>query len=202
MGWLDFYCVFTNVITNYICKNAVEIQSAHFGGSNKQATLHTGVVYLFGEHQSFTTISEFLRHDPSAIWAHLKPVLHELKRRHPEITNIHFFSDGPTTQYRNKANFYFFSTVLHQMGIMLQRGIFSIVDMARGLRMGLEGQWSGGLTHGFLQEWMYQVPRNYLIFSNAEIPQYSFISLIQSLKSPHELQLDRFQCSPLRFYTL
>jgi len=101
---------------NYICKNAVEIQSAHFGGSNKQATLHTGVAYLFGEHQSFTTISESLRHDPSAIWAHLKPVLHELKRRHPEITDLHFWSDGPTTQYRNKANFYFFSTVLHQMG--------------------------------------------------------------------------------------
>ena len=38
------------------------------------------------------------------------------KRRHPEITYIHFFSDGPTTQYRNKTNFYFFSTVLHQMG--------------------------------------------------------------------------------------
>lgn len=101
---------------NYICKNAAEIQSAHFGGSNKQATLHTGVVYLFGEHHSFTTISESLRHDPSAIWAHLKPVLHQLKRTHPEVTYIHFFSDGPTTQYRNKANFYFFSTVLHQMG--------------------------------------------------------------------------------------
>ena len=30
---------------NYVCKNAAEIQSAHFGASNKQATLHTGVVY-------------------------------------------------------------------------------------------------------------------------------------------------------------
>ena len=38
MGWLDFYCVFTNVICNYVCKNAVEIQSAHFGGNSRNVS--------------------------------------------------------------------------------------------------------------------------------------------------------------------
>ena len=67
-------------------------------------------------HQSFTTISESLRHDPPAIWAHLKPVLYNLKKQHQEITDIHFFSDGPTTQYRNKLNFYLLSVMLKKMG--------------------------------------------------------------------------------------
>jgi hypothetical protein len=101
---------------NYVCKNASEIQSAHFGASSKQATLHTGVIYMTHKHQSFTSISDSLRHDPAAIWAHLTPVLRDLKVGHPQITDIHFFSDGSTTQYRNKLNFYLFSTVLHKMG--------------------------------------------------------------------------------------
>ena len=103
---------------NYICKNVAEIQSAHFGASNHQATLHTGVIYHIGGHFSFTSISDCLRHDAAAVWAHLKPVLLELKTEHPEITDIHFFSDGPTTQYRNKVNFYLLTTFLQQLGFL------------------------------------------------------------------------------------
>ena len=101
---------------NYACKNTNQIQSAHCGASNKQATLHTGVMYTVDGHHSFTTISESVRYDPPAIWTHLKPVLHDLKIEHPEITDIHFFSHGPTTQYRNKLNFYLFSIMLKRMG--------------------------------------------------------------------------------------
>ena len=41
---------------NWVCKNSTEIQSAHFCASNQQATLHTGVIYMIGTHQSFTSI--------------------------------------------------------------------------------------------------------------------------------------------------
>lgn len=101
---------------NYQCKHAAEIQSAHFGASNEQATLHTGVMYKVDGLQSFTTISNSLRHDAAAIWAYMQPVLDNLRATNPEITDLHFFSDGPTTQYRNKQNFFLFSTVLHEMG--------------------------------------------------------------------------------------
>lgn len=103
---------------NYVCKNAAEIQSAHFGASNHQATIHTGVVYRFNSLQSFGTISESYRHDPAAIWSHLHPVLSDLRANNPEITDLHFFSDGPTPQYRNKQNFYLFSTQVHLMGFL------------------------------------------------------------------------------------
>jgi len=56
---------------NYVCKNVSEIQSTHFGASNLQATLHTGVIHVVNGHQSFASISDSLQHDPAAIWAHL-----------------------------------------------------------------------------------------------------------------------------------
>ena len=40
-----------------------------------------------------------MRHDPPAIWVHL------------EIKTIHFWSYGPTTQYRNKLNCLLFSKI-------------------------------------------------------------------------------------------
>nr|CAI5845063.1 unnamed protein product [Callosobruchus analis] len=46
-------------------------------------------------------VQHFLEDD--AIWAHLKPVMDELPA---DVENMHFLSDGPVTQYRNKLMFY------------------------------------------------------------------------------------------------
>ena len=101
---------------NWNCKYSAEIQSVHFGGSQQQASLHTGVVYTLEGHWSFATISPVLLHGPQAIWAHLDPILSELKKAQPTIDVLHFYSDGPTTQYKNKLNFYFFSTRVFDFG--------------------------------------------------------------------------------------
>lgn len=89
---------------NYSCKYYNEIQSVHFGSSHQQATLHTGVLYISEELPiPFCSISPSRRHDPPAIWAHLEPVLEMVKTKYPEVERLHFFSDGPATQYnRNK----------------------------------------------------------------------------------------------------
>lgn len=95
---------------NYLCKYSQEIQAVHFGGSHQQATLHTGVLYT-AEDQSplaFCSISPSRRHDPTAIWAHLDPVLGMIRQRFPEVKKLHFFSDGPATQYRNFYKPFFF----------------------------------------------------------------------------------------------
>lgn len=96
---------------NYNCKYATEVQSAHFGGSKPQISLHTSVLYFVDETsnqlitKSFCTLSENLRHDPVFICAHLKPVFKQIKLLVPKLKTMHFFSDGPTTQYRNKSMF-------------------------------------------------------------------------------------------------
>lgn len=63
---------------NYVCKMNAEIQAMHFGSSHNQTTLHTFVMYT---ESGAETISPSKRHDPSAIWAHLMPVLTEFKEK-------------------------------------------------------------------------------------------------------------------------
>nr|CAI5839686.1 unnamed protein product [Callosobruchus analis] len=94
---------------NYSMKYAEEIQAFHFGGARQQITLHTVVVYTKYESEtvpeSYCTLSESLNHGPAAIWAHLRPILTNYTQN--GINTIHFLSDSPATQYRNKEMFCF-----------------------------------------------------------------------------------------------
>lgn len=90
---------------NYQAKLAEEIQSMHYGASNLQICLHTGMVYWKDRTQSFCTLSDNTSHQPAAIWAHLTPIIEMIKRETPETAIIHFFSDGPSAQYRQKKTF-------------------------------------------------------------------------------------------------
>ena len=101
---------------NYVCKLHAGIHGTHFGASKKQLSLHTGVYYTAQERKTFCTVSESLQHGPFAIWAHMKPILNTLRKQYPEINKIEIFSDGPTTQYRQKGNFYLFNTELKNFG--------------------------------------------------------------------------------------
>ena len=51
----------------------------------------------------YCTLSEDTRHSPVSIWAHLDPVLYDLCSIGIEI--VHFVSEGPTNQYKNKDSF-------------------------------------------------------------------------------------------------
>ena len=54
----------------------------------------------------FCSVSPSLRLDARAIWAHLQPIIKMIKEDLPSVDTIHFQSDGPTPQYRNKCNFF------------------------------------------------------------------------------------------------
>lgn len=115
---------------NYQGKYASEVQAAHFGDSHKQITLHTGVAYTTKEVLSLCSISSSMRHDPSGIWAHLAPVLSYLKEQVPSATTLHVISDGPTTQYRSKKNFFLLSTVPFDLGF--QRLTWNFLEAGHG----------------------------------------------------------------------
>nr|CAI5845654.1 unnamed protein product [Callosobruchus analis] len=85
---------------NYECKYS-EIQSAHFGGSKSQITLHTVEWYYH--------LSDNLRHDPASILANLNSLFKIIKDTFPAVNNDHFVSDGPTTRYKNKTMFFPFA---------------------------------------------------------------------------------------------
>lgn len=90
---------------NYMCKYNREIQSAHFGGSKPQVTIHTCVVYFNKEVKatpsSFGTISYCNRHDVPADVAHLLSLKEEIMSYVPEFRKVHILSDGPSTRYKN-----------------------------------------------------------------------------------------------------
>lgn len=124
---------------NYNAKMPKEIQSMYFGASLPQISLHTGY-YTTGQTnkiQSFCGVSDSLRHDPSAVCAYLVPRLTEMKEKHPEIEYIHFYSDGPTAQYRQKINFYLFSTLTSTWNLQEGVGIVTRKDMGRESPTGL-----------------------------------------------------------------
>ncbi|XP_052809542.1 uncharacterized protein LOC128238012 [Mya arenaria] len=91
---------------NYNCKLDSEIQSMHFGASQRQVSVHTGIIYSKEKIYPF----------PAGIWGHLQPVFDFLKSMEHEKNVIHFLSDGPTTQYRNKTNMFMFSFKIFDLG--------------------------------------------------------------------------------------
>ena len=102
---------------NYLCKSAREVQAAHFGASHRQVNLHTGIYYVGSNAgKSFCTISDSTQHGPAAVWCHLQPILTQIREVHPAVTTIHFFSDGPTSQYKQKGNFLLFSKIPLKVG--------------------------------------------------------------------------------------
>ena len=107
---------------NYVGKMFKAIQSCHFGASQIHMTLHTGVYYAghTSKPYTFCTISDSLEHGPAAIWMYLSPVLDDIsiQQNHPGVNILHFYS-GPTTQYRQKGNFYLFATELFNRGIKM-----------------------------------------------------------------------------------
>nr|CAI5837128.1 unnamed protein product [Callosobruchus analis] len=95
---------------NYCTKYSQEIHAYHFGGSRLQLSLHTVIIYTKGSTKPYCTVSQNTTHSPAAIWVHLQPIFRSLP---PNITCVHFVSDGPVTQYRNKTMFYILASRLH-----------------------------------------------------------------------------------------
>lgn len=120
---------------NYNTKYATEIQSFHFGGSRQQVTLHTVVIYYKEDEllqsQCFCTISESLRHDAVAVWEHLVPVLLYIENTLPRVTSLHFLSDSPSGQYRNKKLFHIISK-LHWQYPSLRKVIWNYSEKGHG----------------------------------------------------------------------
>lgn len=99
----------------FIVRTQITVDSANWpqkfrrstlGGSRQQATIHTSVVYTSEETQSYATIFDSLRHDERAVWAHLEPVLRDVKNKNLQITTLQMMSDDLVTQYRSKKNMY------------------------------------------------------------------------------------------------
>lgn len=117
---------------NYNCKYGTEPQSVHFGASRQQVTLHTGMAYTEDFQEGFATLSPSLKHDPLAIAVHFTKILDHYLERFPLVETLHFLSDGPTTQYRNRKMFYLVVNYLTQRYPKITSIIYNFSEAGHG----------------------------------------------------------------------
>lgn len=85
-----------------------EIQSYHW--VNKQATIHPFVYYYVDEdsgivkNRSLCIISNHLKHDTSVVHTFQKHLIEDIKNVVPAIKKVIYFTDGASSQYKNKKN--------------------------------------------------------------------------------------------------
>ena len=92
---------------DYRCRSQEEIQSAYW--SQTQVTIHPVVAYYKKDgkltHQSYVFISNEPSHDAKFVYALLKKLVPVLVKLVPDAESIHYWTDSPTCQYRNKTIF-------------------------------------------------------------------------------------------------
>ena len=101
---------------NYSCRSVEEVQSAYW---NKTAvTLHPTVVYYKEQeqlmHKSFVFVSDEMSHSTPTVLSILDILIPHLKEMDPLLHTVHYWTDGPTSQYRNKV---IFNTVANHMQV-------------------------------------------------------------------------------------
>jgi hypothetical protein len=86
-------------------------------------TLHPVVAYFRNHndeneinHKSFVYVSDEIGHTCSTVYAFLKDLVPRLKELIPELSCIHYLSDSPTSQYRNKSIFHIIANHLQLFG--------------------------------------------------------------------------------------
>lgn len=116
---------------NYECKCHKEEQSSHFGAfcyKNKSGAI---------EVVSFCTASEELSHEAPSIWAHLDPVWKLIKKTVPGARILHVQSDGPSSQYKNKTNFWLFEQHCKKMGLHIATWNFTCPGHGKSIADGI-----------------------------------------------------------------
>ena len=104
---------------NYTCRLLDEVQTAYW--SLTSVTLHPLVIYMKQgdelQHQSYVVISDTMTHSSSTVCTFMDAMIPELKKLDPELSKIHYWTDSPSSQYRNRFIFY---TLANQNGMTVK----------------------------------------------------------------------------------
>ncbi|VDH94171.1 Hypothetical predicted protein [Mytilus galloprovincialis] len=110
--WMDF-------AENFGCVSVEEVQSAYWNAA--MVSLHTMVVYYPASKdnriQSYVAASDVLSHNAVAVYTILNQMIGILVEENPNLKRIHYLSDSPTSQYRNKTIFQFIAMHEEEFGM-------------------------------------------------------------------------------------
>lgn len=100
MAWMDF-------AENFTCGALEEVQSAYWNAD--MVTLHTSVIYFPSGHTkthlSVVGVSETPSHNANTVHAMINKLVPMVKEEFPHLEVVHYLTDSPTSQYRNKTIF-------------------------------------------------------------------------------------------------
>ena len=87
---------------NYTCQWQNEVQSAHW--HQTQVTVFTVAIWTKPNKppQSHIYVSDNLDHDKQSIAVFVDMLLSDLKSKSPEIDEVSFWTDGPSSQFKNR----------------------------------------------------------------------------------------------------
>ena len=105
---------------NCACTSAGQIQSTYWNSS--VVTLHPVVTYFKDEsntlqHKNFAYVSDELGHNFGTVYSFVKDIVKEIKGTVENLEMVHYWTDSPISQYRNKTAFYVISDHKHLLGI-------------------------------------------------------------------------------------
>ncbi|XP_060579551.1 uncharacterized protein LOC132736439 [Ruditapes philippinarum] len=116
---------------NYTCRTADEVQTAYW--SLTSVTLHPVVIYFKKDsrlcHKSYVVVSDTITHSSSTVVAFLDAVLPEIKSLLPNLTKVHYWTDSPSSQYRNK---FIFNTLANHNEVYGVRAQFNYFEAGHG----------------------------------------------------------------------
>lgn len=97
---------------NFSCCSSDEVQSAYWNSS--AVTLHPVVLYYRGDggelaHKNYVFVSNDLDHNIGTVYTILQQLVPEMKQYIKDLKKVHYWTDSPSSQYRNKTAFYIVS---------------------------------------------------------------------------------------------
>lgn len=81
---------------------------------------------------TFSTVSDNLDHQAHGVWAHLTPIFDEAGTDFPDTKCVHFFSDSPSSQYRNRTNIYLMHKLMPKFFKNLQQFSWNFSEPGHG----------------------------------------------------------------------
>ena len=98
---------------NFSCRSMDEVQTAYWHQTG--VTLHPTLIYYKQEelkHKSVVIISDEMNHSAATVLSLIDSVVPKVLEIDPEMKKIHYWTDSPSSQYRNR--FIFHTVAKHQ----------------------------------------------------------------------------------------
>lgn len=86
---------------NYQTLSQDEVQAAYF--ARKYIEIFTCIIHILNhEPISYIVVNDVCTHSKEHVFFYIKLIIDDLKKKHARIENVHFISDGATSQFKNK----------------------------------------------------------------------------------------------------